>query len=251
MPPWEQMIILLFTGLVGGCVAAQRDCSEHKIRLPGTGRRVELGVIGDALIGATTSLATYGVAVASTLITVPPDNDPHLSLKLGSFGIITGFAGIQLLSGISSSLVRDVQGVKDRVQSLELREKSLSKTIRADFLRENDRFDEAEKEFNEALKLDPDNDLAVIGLAKVFRKKSKLDQAVQLLTEFIDRSPHSSRAIYNRACYELLLGRRSNALSDLNLATQISPDYCEYAQNDPDFASLRSDPEFIRITSAP
>jgi tetratricopeptide (TPR) repeat protein len=245
------MIILLFAGLVGGCVAAQRDCSEHKIRLPRTGRRLELGIIGDALIGATTSLAMYGAAVASTLISVPQDSDPHLFLKLGSFGIITGFAGIQLLSGISSSLVRDVQGVKERVQSLELREKSLSKTIRADFLRENDRFEESEKEFSEALRLDPDNDLAVIGLAKVFRRLNRLDQAVQLLTEFIDRSPSSSRAIYNRACYKLLLGQRSDAISDLKRAAQISPDYCEYAKKDQDFASLWSDPEFLRITAAP
>jgi tetratricopeptide (TPR) repeat protein len=248
MLPWTQLLFLMLGGVIGGFISGQRDGLEHKVRLPGTGRRVEMGIVGDVLIGAATSLAAYGVA--STLVTIPPGNEPPLLLKLISFGTITGFTGIQLLSSISSRFVRDLQGIKKRVQSLERREESLWKSSRADSLREHGRYDEAEREFENALKLDPDNDLAVIGLAKVFRWTDKTDQAIETLTDFINRKPNA-RAIYNRACYKLLLDQRREAFSDLKWAIQIDPFYFQYAQKDEDFKSVRSDPEFPGFTSPP
>jgi tetratricopeptide (TPR) repeat protein len=250
MYPWQQMLVLLSGGVIGGFIAGQRDCSQHKILLP-SGRKIELGIIGDALIGAATSLSVYGAAIASKLASIPEDNDTHLLLKLIAVGIIAGFAGIPLLSGISDRLVRDVQGVKKRVESVERKEESLRKSIRGDSLLEQKRYEEAERIFNDALSLDPDNELAVIGLAKVFRWTGRIEQAILLLTEFINRKRDASRAIYNRACYKALLNQNREAISDLKRAIQLDPFYHQYAQKDPDFESIRSDPEFPGFTSAP
>ncbi len=250
MTVWEEILTLLCAGVLGGVVFGLRVCPEHKLRLPRTGRRIELGIVGDAIVGAATSLAASGVASSTNLISLTGDPSNPALLKLVSFGIISGYAGIQLLSGISSRLVQDLQGVKERVESVERREESLWKCSRADSLREHGRYDEAEREFNEALRLDPDNDLAVIGLAKVFRWKGQRERAIQLLTELIDKNPNASRAIYNRACYKALLNQSSEAIADLKRAIQIDPFYAPYAQKDPDFDSLRSDPEFLALVVA-
>jgi tetratricopeptide (TPR) repeat protein len=245
MEPWVQALLaLLCGGVIGGFIAGQRDCLEHKIRLPITGRRIELGVLGDILIGAGACIATFGIAVQSHLLAIPLQNEPYWLIKLTAIGIITGFTGIKLLSGISSRIVNEVEDVKESVKSLERREESLRKSTRGDSLRENGRYIEAEREYRDALKLDPDNDLAVIGLAKVFRWTGRVDEAIQQLTEFIDRQPTASRAIYNRGCYEALLNRKRAAISDLTRAIQLDPYYRQYAQKDQDLDNLRDDPEF-------
>jgi tetratricopeptide (TPR) repeat protein len=252
MQIWVQALLaLLCGGIIGGLIAGQRDCSKHKIRLPITGNELELGILGDILIGAGACLATFGIAVQSHLFVLPQTDDDYRFIKLIAVGIITGFAGIQLLSGISSRLVRDVEDVKESVKSLELREASMRQSRRADSLRENGRYDEAEREYREALRLDPDNDTAAIGLAKVLRWTSRTDQAIQLLTEFIGRKPTASRAIYNRACYKALLNRRREAIADLTRAIQLDPYYRQYAQKDQDLDNLQGELDFPRLPPGP
>jgi tetratricopeptide (TPR) repeat protein len=222
---------------------------------------IELGILGDALIGAATSVATYAAAVASHLINPVTD---HVILKLSSFAIITGFAGIRLLSSLSDKLVQEVQGVKKDVQllvqgeiRLERKQESLRAYIRGEQLRVDERYDEAEQYFSEALNLDPDNDPAVIGLAKVYRAKGTpkggaieralVQRAIGILTQLIERKPYASQAIYNRACYNVLLGQNPEAISDLKRAIELDRFYVRYAQTDPDLDRLRSDQEFPTV----
>jgi len=229
--------------------------------MPLTGRLIELGIVGDVLIGAATSIASYTAALASHLIERPTD---HAILKVSSIGIITGFAGIHLLSSLSDKIVQEVQGVKKRVQllaqgeiRLENKQESLRAYIRGEQLRADRRYDEAEQYFNEALKLDPDNDPAVIGLAKVYRAKgtpkggaierAQVQRAIALLTQLIERKPYVSQAIYNRACYNVLLGQNPDAISDLKRAIELDHFYVQYAQTDPDLDRLRSDQEFPTV----
>jgi tetratricopeptide (TPR) repeat protein len=253
MPIWVQTLMaLLCGGFMGGFLAGQRDCLEHKVRLPVTGRRLELGILGDMLIGAGACLAAFGIALQTKLLEVPNGLvDAFWLIKLACVSVITGFAGIKLLSGISSRLVRDMEGVKESVESLGREQESMWTAIRGDSLRENGRYDEAEREYRKALKLDPDNDVAAIGLAKTFRWSGRIEQAIQQLTEFIDRKPTASRAIYNRACYEALRNRSREAIADLTRAIQLDPYYRQYAQKDEDLDNLRSDPDFPRPSLQP
>ena len=251
MSPWAEILVLMSAGIFGGILSGMRECSEHKLRLPRTGRKIELGIVGDALIGAAASIATFTVAFSSGLIlpTVAGRDDPHLwLLKLSSVGIVSGFAGIHLLSSISNRLVREVQGVKERVDLLDRREQSLEKSNRGEALLLDGRYEEAEREFSEALKLDPDNESAVIGLAKAFRWRGKVEIAIGILTDLIRKDPDASRAIYNRACYKLLLSHRSEAFSDLETAIKLNPYYRQYAlYTDKDFKRVHDDPQFVSI----
>src|SRR5436190_1476978 len=105
MPIWAEMMILLCGGVIGGVISGLGDCPEHKIRLPGSGSRIELGIVGDALVGSATSLAAFTYTVTLGLVDLTKQDDHLLLIKLSSVGIITGFAGIKLLSNISSRLV--------------------------------------------------------------------------------------------------------------------------------------------------
>lgn len=68
-----EITALLSAGVFGGFISGMRECAEHKIRLPRSGRRIELGIVGDAVIGAAASVATYTVQLlpdSSTLQTI-------------------------------------------------------------------------------------------------------------------------------------------------------------------------------------
>jgi len=240
-----ELIALVGAGVCGGFISGMRECGEHKIRLPRSGRRIELGIAGDAIIGAAASVATYTVAIASRLI--DPPTDPHGLLKVVSVGVVAGFAGIHLLSNISNRLIRDLKGVKEQVRYLETTEESLWIAERGDDLLRDRRYEAAEREFIEANRVDPNNERAVIGLAKVFRWTHRLERSVETLNDFIEKKPEASRAIYNRACYKLLLNQPSEALLDLERAINLDPYYSSYALTDPDFNNVRHDATFLAV----
>lgn len=99
----------------------------------------------------------------------------------------------------------------------------------------------------DANRVDPNNERAVIGLAKVFRWTHRVERAIETLTDYIDKKPEASRAIYNRACYKLLLNQRNEALLDFERAVELDPYYSSYALTDPDFTKVREDANFVAI----
>ncbi len=78
------------------------------------------------------------------------------------------------------------------------------------------------------------------GLAKLGR----FDEARRAIDEGLERYPDKPRLLYDLACVEALAGEKERALTSLGEAVRRDAQFAEHARGDPDFASIRDDPEF-------
>jgi mannose-6-phosphate isomerase-like protein (cupin superfamily) len=71
-------------------------------------------------------------------------------------------------------------------------------------------------------------------------------------TTGIEAYPDAWQGYYNLACAEARMGNRESALANLARAAEIDAGVVQrYAEDDEDFASLKDDPEFLRLTRKP
>jgi hypothetical protein len=68
------------------------------------------------------------------------------------------------------------------------------------------------------------------------------------LEPVVEAHPQLAGPLYNLACSEALLGEADAALEHLARAVELHPPFAEAAREDDDFASLREDPRFARIS---
>lgn len=77
-------------------------------------------------------------------------------------------------------------------------------------------------------------------------------KAQERYAEAVALAPTFETAVYNLACMEALAGKRTAALATLRrlraLGTAAATDKLGKAPKDPDFRSIRSDPEFLELT---
>jgi tetratricopeptide (TPR) repeat protein len=74
-----------------------------------------------------------------------------------------------------------------------------------------------------------------------------LQKAAEVLQEAIRRFPDQAVLHYDLACYLALLGRKEEALKELEIALQCDPNLKALAQKDDDLRSLRGDPRFEKL----
>ena len=77
-----------------------------------------------------------------------------------------------------------------------------------------------------------------------------LEAAVQLLTGLDDSPEWCGLTIYNLACHYALSGHRERAIGKLREALQLNPALTDWSQEDPDFASIREDPNYQSLYSS-
>jgi quercetin dioxygenase-like cupin family protein len=77
------------------------------------------------------------------------------------------------------------------------------------------------------------------GLARLGR----LDEARRAIEDGLDRYPENARLLYDHACIEALYGERERVFELLREAVSRDATFAELARADPDFDSLRDDPE--------
>jgi tetratricopeptide (TPR) repeat protein len=148
--------------------------------------------------------------------------------------------------------------------ALEKREKVWGHVFRAEELRLQKRFDEAEPLYGEVLREDPTHELALLGMAKVWRHHYKdWSRAIHELDKAIQARPDCARALYNRACYKNLMlfqkatresrklrrSEKEQVFRDLREALRLHPSYRAFARKDRDFENLFLDPEFVAALS--
>lgn len=68
--------------------------------------------------------------------------------------------------------------------------------------------------------------------------------ATEIMRRALDRHPDNPNVLYNLACCEALAGDRAAAVAHLARAVELDPRSRGWAQEDPDFDSLRNEPGF-------
>ncbi|OLD97930.1 MAG: hypothetical protein AUG91_10390 [Actinobacteria bacterium 13_1_20CM_4_69_9] len=82
------------------------------------------------------------------------------------------------------------------------------------------------------------------------QEAKRYDEAVALLREGLELHPGNASLLYNLACAEALSGDHDTALEHLAEAAT-NPRFRNFAEEDPDFDSLRDDPRFIAALGPP
>ncbi|MFC1843848.1 tetratricopeptide repeat protein [Thermodesulfobacteriota bacterium] len=92
---------------------------------------------------------------------------------------------------------------------------------------EDAQYDEAIKEFSEALTKNPENSLAHLGLALTYIQTEKYMRALQEFNLVIELDPKLAAAIANRGILYDRLGEHKNALADYRKALELDPEILE------------------------
>jgi len=79
------------------------------------------------------------------------------------------------------------------------------------------------------------------------KRCDRLDLAIESLQTALKSEPQNSLVLYNLSCYFSLDGKKTEALKHLVTALEIAPHFNEMIDEEPDFDSIRSDPEFKKI----
>jgi hypothetical protein len=94
-------------------------------------------------------------------------------------------------------------------------------------------------------------------LAQYLRDRGDIEGAAQVHEAFTRAITQSSLppvahayATYNLACFHALTGQSAKAVGLLAEALRLHPQLTEWSKQDPDFASLRADPEYQAIYTA-
>jgi|GEM_PF-6725805 len=84
-------------------------------------------------------------------------------------------------------------------------------------------------------------------LAKSESRQSIAPEFLTCFEQLADLAPDFGQAHYNVGCMHALLGNRVQAVASVRRAIALDPSYRNVARRDPDLASVRDDPELVRV----
>ena len=249
-PLTATLLAIVASGSIGGILLGMILKTSHKIRIPFIGQLLELGFLGDGLVGAGASMAVFFLAAPLLDISVIGERALDQWLKIISLGVFSGILGIKLVTASATHVVVRLAGLEDRVEQIVIRERLNEITGHAESLATEKRFEHALAKYDEALRIDPRSEVAHIGKALVLFNRCKWDEAINTLSNFLETNPSADRAYFDRACYKSASGkyRKAEILQDLKSAITLDPMYKTYAAlQNKHFENLRNDEEFRKI----
>jgi tetratricopeptide (TPR) repeat protein len=110
-------------------------------------------------------------------------------------------------------------------------------------------YDEALRYFQQALTDKPESVEVLLAMAWCYKRIDRLDEAISTMEQAYRVAPLESIVLYNIACYWSLAGDKENALSWLGRALRMDQDLRKLIDDEPDFDTLRHDPDFEMIVS--
>jgi tetratricopeptide (TPR) repeat protein len=97
----------------------------------------------------------------------------------------------------------------------------------------------------------------ILHLSPIYTERGELDYATALQEAAAERlraldENQSWQGVvgYNLACHYALVGETERAIAGLREALQLNPDLTEWSKEDPDFAALREDPDYLALYAA-
>ena len=121
--------------------------------------------------------------------------------------------------------------------------------LRGEALRTLQRYKEALKPLREAAKVAADDIHVWLALGWCHKRTGRVDLAVKAIERALEVEPTDALLHYNLACYSSLIGNKRLALAHLSQALRIDSDYRAMVHEEPDFDPIRSDPQFVAMTS--
>ena len=109
------------------------------------------------------------------------------------------------------------------------------------------RLTEAESFIAKLAELHPNDSAIWINLAYIRRRTQSLEAAAETLKRAFVVNPRDALAHFNMACYRAVQHRTEEALALLKNALHLNPKLRELAKTEPDFAGVRSLPEFQEL----
>ncbi len=282
-----------FGGLVDGLIVKH----TYKLKIPYLSRKeegetprwshVELGFVGDILVGATASIAVF--VVAGGLFNVNLQEfftAGETYVRVLALGVLSGFAGIRLLRGLSEKMVEEIatkaaketyekKGRLDSEAAINLRmgdrllgeydgwcasENIENEPLSEENLKEHlKKLDDVLARYQLVLQTAPEHEDALRQRSRVFRRmaiayesagksveaEKSWKNAMHGLNQVLENNPDSGYTYYMRACYRIKKGEDiDGAIEDFRQALSVSRTFKEMAERDPDFDSVRANPEF-------
>jgi len=109
------------------------------------------------------------------------------------------------------------------------------------------RLNEAEPFVAKLAELHPNDSGIWINLAYIRRRTQSLEAAAETLQRAFDANPRDALAHFNMACYRAVQNRPQEALQLLRNALHLNPKLKKLARVEPDFSTLRESPEFLKL----
>ena len=117
--------------------------------------------------------------------------------------------------------------------------------LRGEALCDLNQFDKARAAFAQALEECPRSRPILMGLATCDQRQNRLDDAITTLEKANLIHPQQPAVLFSLARCAALRDDIEGALTWLGRAMRMCPDVAVWAESDPDFASLRTLPDFV------
>jgi len=119
-----------------------------------------------------------------------------------------------------------------------------SYAYKAELLEELKRSDEAISEYEEALKIEPNNITIVLDFMNLYYSHDNFEEAAKLLDKAVALDPKHSIALYNRACVYSILNKKGEAIDSLKESILYDINAKANAMKDTDFENIRTEVAF-------
>lgn len=157
-------------------------------------------------------------------------------------GILFFKAFIEAEYGMNEEALRDANKL------IELQpDTSLNYIAKGQVLYAMEKYEEAFKAFDKATSLDATRSDVWGMKASSLARIGRFDEAVAAINKGIEMDPENPVNFYNRACLYSLKGDKANALTDLGKAISMNPTFKQHARNDADFKNLSNDEDFKKL----
>lgn len=285
------LLIMSISGMFGGILDVLGIIDIRKLVIPeqkqlepviASGKRFVAALVLGGIGGIGGSYSMMFVIVAAAKLDTA--DTPINKLLLCSLGVVSGFLGFRVLRGVARGVERQIQESEAR-QEARTEEKIRMTEDRVEHkLRKVDYYDAlnrglevAEKEtlpsvqfqaisrLEEMRELAPQSREVVIVLGRVYRKLGRYQEAIDVLTELLNRIRNSNRnndvadLLFNRACYYNLVADKlsdgdqnkkelkENVYKDLSESIRLSYENKKDAAVDLDFQTLWNEERFKRL----
>ncbi|MGB7546167.1 MAG: hypothetical protein WBM14_00325 [Terracidiphilus sp.] len=188
--------------------------------------------------------------------------EPLISGQAAGLAILIFYFTLGFLLGYVWTMIYFQGDLKRQVDHLKRLNRSAILIMLAEASINAGQLDEAMASIDKSLENDPQNGLAIMTKARILKRKALqpgqserdklLKQALAYADQAISRLPDKGEPSYNKACYQALLdlnGLKSEVLKNLKSAFRLNPDLRRIAKNDDDFALLKEDADFVKLTS--